>query len=436
MAVIQSLLRLFTLRRTSAQDFPGGPGPLALLWLGGALVLAVVDLLSPYPALDWPGMFASLGAMMLAGLCAAWLLEHRSAGLRYGFVFMAIGLAALLLHAIVALLAARWPWLGAWSEIAVLAWALAAACRFIFASAASARPHDRIAAQLVAVIAFFTVMQGGAYYDRLLEAHYTRYAADDYRPIDQEALWTAQPALVAEALSKLPSPQAGAGRNFVLTIAAGGRQDIFGREAKAVGTALSGNLGGASAVTRLSNAAADLQVTPLASRTNLAAVMVGIGEGFDSQRDLAIIYLTAHGSQRARVTTDLPDYSELRPISARFLAESLDKAGITRRVVIISACFAGTWVEPLKSPDTIVLAAARADRTSFGCDDTREYTFFGKALLESGLGQGVSLNTAFEALKSAISHEESALELEPSLPQAFVGENMQDVWLAPLSQPR
>ena len=129
MPLMRHLLRLFTFRRTSAQDFPAGPGPLALLWLAGAFVLAVCDVLSPYPTLDWPAIFASLGAMALAGLLVAWLLEHRSEGLQYGFVFMAIGFAAMLLHALVVLFAWRWPWIVAWSEIVALGWALAVASR-------------------------------------------------------------------------------------------------------------------------------------------------------------------------------------------------------------------------------------------------------------------------------------------------------------------
>jgi hypothetical protein len=76
-----------------------------------------------------------------------------------------------------------------------------------------------------------------------------------------------------------------------------------------------------------------------------------------------------------------------------------------------------------------VITAAAKDRTSFGCDDTRRFTVFGEAFLGSLSVRNVSLHDAFEDAKRKISAEEGRENVTPSLPQVFVGRNMQALWM-------
>jgi hypothetical protein len=186
----------------------------------------------------------------------------------------------------------------------------------------------------------------------------------------------------------------------------------------------------------LSNGAAHHTQVPLANRDNLTATLSAIGERYDPAGDLLVVYLTAHGGPDAALQTDLPDAFGLKEITAPFLAEALDKAGIRRRIVIVSACFSGTWIRPLASPDTIVLTASSATRTSFGCDDRREYTVFGAALLNGSLGQGASWSEAFDRVQTEIREEETKLGAPMSLPMSSVGARMEAVWSAPLGSAR
>jgi Peptidase C13 family len=219
-----------------------------------------------------------------------------------------------------------------------------------------------------------------------------------------------------------------------VAIAAGGSQAIFGREAEAMRDLFVRRLGKAAPGLLLSNGAAHHTRVPLANRDNVNATLEAIGQRFDSSRDLLVVYLTAHGGPDAALQTDLPDAFGLKPISAPFLAEALGKAGIGRRIVIVSACFSGTWVGPLASPDTIVLTASAATRTSFGCDDRRQYTVFGNALLSGVLGQGASWREAFDRLQTEIRAEETRLGAPMSLPMSSVGARMEGVWNAPLGK--
>lgn len=248
-----------------------------------------------------------------------------------------------------------------------------------------------------------------------------------------QAWHAAQPALMTKATAALPQRKRNASRVFIVSVAAGGSQALFGREAEAVRDLFARRLGKRAASVLLSNAAAHENRVPMASRENLAAALSAIGQRFDPASDTALIFLTAHGAPEAWLQTDLPNASWLKPIDAKFLAESLDRAGIRRRIVIVSACFSGTWIPPLASPDTILITASSATRTSFGCDDRREYTFFGAALLGGPLAQGASWREAYDRLQVDIGAEEERQRLEPSFPMYSVGTRMETVWNAPVA---
>jgi hypothetical protein len=253
---------------------------------------------------------------------------------------------------------------------------------------------------------------------------------------DRQEWLAAQPALMAKATAALPARKRGGSRVFIVSVAAGGSQALFGREAEAVQTLFARRLGKRAAPVLLSNAASHKNRVPMASRENLSAILSAIGQRYDPASDIALIFLTAHGAPGAWLQTDLPNQVSLNPIDAPFLAESLDRAGISRRIVIVSACFSGSWIPPLQSPDTILITAASATRTSFGCDDRRQYTFFGEALLAGPLAEGASLRTAYDRLQTDIGAEESKLRLEPSIPMYSVGVRMESAWNAPLGSAR
>ena len=423
-----ALARLLTLRRAPLRAVPGHPAALGALWIGGTGLLVLAAYLAPYPVLDIVRPFAALSAMVLGALGVAALLKMRGDAERLAFAFVAIGLVGALLSSVVEREAGYLS--SAWyaGHLAVFAWATAATGRLIYASAPGLSAIRRAAALGAAMLALLACLHGAALHDRLQIAHYESAETEPYRDIDAEALWTAQGPLVARAAERIASARSPGGDVHVVSIAAGGGQDIFGREARAVGALLQSRFGGQGGPTVLSNAWDDLGRVPMANRTNIAAVLRAVGEGFDPARDLAIVYLTAHGGTDASLGTDLPDHSRLRPVDAAFLAKALEQAGVTRRLIVVSACYSGSWIAPLQSPDTVVLTAARADRTSFGCDDRREYTWFGEALLEGPLGEGASLAEASAALKERIDAAERESDLQPSLPQTFVGANMRAFW--------
>jgi hypothetical protein len=81
---------------------------------------------------------------------------------------------------------------------------------------------------------------------------------------------------------------------------------------------------------------------------------------------------------------------------------------------------------PRVSSDTIITAAA-ADKTSFGCSDDRDLTYFGEAFYRDALPNAPTLKDAFEQAKKAIALREAQEHQKSSDPQAYFGSELQRV---------
>jgi hypothetical protein len=103
----------------------------------------------------------------------------------------------------------------------------------------------------------------------------------------------------------------------------------------------------------------------------------------------------------------------------------LDKAGIHWRVVVISSCFSGAYIPSLQTPGSLIITAAEATKTSFGCTDDADFTYFGRAFFDEALRQEHSLVNAFQAAKQTIATREKEEGFTPSQPQMFIGADME-----------
>ena len=254
--------------------------------------------------------------------------------------------------------------------------------------------------------------------DTVLRAAYERFA-----PIAIDDALMAQPGRIAAQVAALPAHPASP-ETLVLAVGGEGYLAIFDREARRAAAVLAARGTGPSLV--LSNTPGQAKSGIMASPATVAMTLAAIGKRA-RPGDLLVVYLTSHGSPEAFISMDAPRF-DFGPLRASRLAQALDNAGLTRRIVIISACYAGSWIEPLANPTTIVVAAAAADRTSFGCDDSRDLTLFGESLLGELAHTELSLATAFARAKARVAASERAQQITPSLPQARVGAEMQGVW--------
>jgi hypothetical protein len=245
-------------------------------------------------------------------------------------------------------------------------------------------------------------------------------------------VWGVQDALIGKCMELLPARATDRPNIYAVAINPHGRQLLFSREAKTALQRFATNYGGtAEGGILLSNSSSDMLQVPLATQQNIAQVMGEIGRRTQaSPNDVLMVYLTSHGGPNAALESGLPGNIPILAISAESLASALADANVRRRVIVISACFAGSWIPSLANDDTIIITAAAADRTSFGCAEDRPLTYFGEAFLNGPLRRGASLATSFEAAKKMVAQWEQEQKFTLSLPQAYIGKNMQQFWQA------
>jgi hypothetical protein len=164
----------------------------------------------------------------------------------------------------------------------------------------------------------------------------------------------------------------------------------------------------------------DLERWPMATHENLRHALHALGRVMDPERDVLFIALSSHGGANGLLEVSNVNLEPSGLGGAR-LAEWLEDAGITQRIVVVSACHSGAFLKPLATNRTVVLTAARHDRTSFGCADDRELTYFGEAFYRDALPRAPSLRAAFERANELIREREAEIRARRSMPQSYFG---------------
>ena len=227
-----------------------------------------------------------------------------------------------------------------------------------------------------------------------------------------------QAALLKQQISALVPQRKGATDVYAIGLAGWATEDVFRKELDgalaSIGKALPLN-GGA---VRLINHPQTAQAIPLATHQNFAAAVHGVGQVMDREEDVLIVFMTSHGSPEG-FGLQLP--SVLARFTPPEIAAILNKEGIKNRVVIISACYSGTFVKPLVNDNTIVLTASDEKHTSFGCAPGRDWTYFGDAFFNQSLKPGSDFKRAFDKARILIEGWERLDKFTPSNPQAHFG---------------
>src|SRR6266404_1539990 len=211
------------------------------------------------------------------------------------------------------------------------------------------------------------------------------------------------------------SPQA-----FFVGFAGVGDQKVFAQEIGLASRVLGERFNMGDRHLSLINDQRDLGRAPLASVTALNYALQGMAERMDTGKDVLFLSISSHGSQEPSIAVSNSGFP-LTSLTPEDLEEALRESGIQWRVIMISACYAGGFIDALRDPKTIVITAAAKDRTSFGCSNDSDLTYFGEAFYRDALPGAKSLHEAFEAAKKAITEREHREHETPSNPQAYFG---------------
>jgi hypothetical protein len=145
-----------------------------------------------------------------------------------------------------------------------------------------------------------------------------------------------------------------------------------------------------------------------------------VREAMNPQEDVLFLFMTSHGSPGTGFALEA-EGDAFGTIGPNKLARMLEDSGIRNRVVVVSACFSGQFVPTLANDDTVVITAAAADRSSFGCTDRAEWTWFGEAFFLRALPEMRRFVDAFRRARVIVTEMEERENQTPSNPQISVG---------------
>jgi hypothetical protein len=249
-----------------------------------------------------------------------------------------------------------------------------------------------------------------------------------YDALTEEEAFYLQPVLLERALAGLRKQSPGKTELFFIGLAGDAEQSVFLREVLSVQNIMDERFATSGHSVVLVNNYEAAKNFPLASVTALRRTLRRVGETMDRQHDILFLFITSHGGHDHSIQLDFWPL-QLDPLNPQILRELLDESAIKWRVVVVSACFSGGFVEALRNDNTVVISAAAPDRTSFGCSDQNDWTYFGKAFFDEALRRENDLPAAFEQAKQAIVRREAEEKIdEPSEPMMAAGNAMILQW--------
>ncbi|HSC66898.1 MAG TPA: C13 family peptidase [Cellvibrio sp.] len=205
---------------------------------------------------------------------------------------------------------------------------------------------------------------------------------------------------------------------YSLVVAGYGTEEVFHRESKFIENLFSTQYGNRGTAIYLANSQRSLSEYPLATRTSISAAIARIAERMDREQDIFFLYITSHGSKDKKISLNHNGLA-LTDIDSKWLGDLLKATGIKHRVLVLSACYSGAFMDDLKDPQSLVMTAAAADKTSFGCADDSLFTYFGKAYFKESLKQGVDFEQAFYKAKELVGLWELEQKITASEPQIY-----------------
>jgi Peptidase C13 family len=384
---------LFTMTGTVAEGFFG-----ALLMLFAALLSL---------AFRQPGFALTLPVILLAG---EWPMQ---------LVRICLGLA----------IRNEWvsPLAGVRVEQVLLAWTLFWLWRSAAVSLAPAKPAFWPRSVFAAVVLASPLWFGPL----LLESDGWWKAPPQGPQVDtrylspaSEAVLAAQPGLLDDALDDIEDERPEVTDLYFVGFAPYAPEDVFRKDMEVAKKLFDDRFDTKGRSIVLLNNPRTVLDTPLATVSNLRATLDEIGGAMDPEHDVVMLYLESHGSRDHRLVADFPPL-ELDSLTPEMLRKMLDDAKIKWRIIVVSSCYSGGFIDALKDDNTLIMTASAADKTSFGCGSESDATYFGDALFQHALRFEDSFIKAFEQAKEAIAAREIKENVTPpSDPQMSVGPDM------------
>ncbi|MDY6461768.1 C13 family peptidase [Acinetobacter faecalis] len=249
------------------------------------------------------------------------------------------------------------------------------------------------------------------------------WKVEDVPPSFSEESFYTQNRILNKALEGIEFGEFAQSHWYFLGVAGASYQDVFMSEVERIKEQFDTRFGTFSRSMILVNNPMTRNVIPIATRTSIEMALRRMGQQMNRESDVLFLYMTSHGLPNQFEMENAP--LDLKQVDPKWLKDTLDKSGIRWRVIVISACYSGSFVSELQDENTLVITASAADRASFGCSNEADYTYFGRAFFDQAMREQHSMFDAFNQAKETVAKWESAQGFEPSEPQWAIGKNME-----------
>ncbi len=220
-----------------------------------------------------------------------------------------------------------------------------------------------------------------------------------------QELIEAQARTLPAALDELAPGRPGVVDLYAISFAPYADEDVFSQEATLVSDLMRSSFDAPQRVLQLQNHARSVAELPWATPLNLQRAIQSMAAVMNRDEDILFIHLTSHGARDGQLAVSF-DPLAIDSVTPQQLNNWLNEAGVRYRVLSVSACYSGSWIAPLSGPGTLVMTAADADHTSYGCGSLSQLTFFGRAMYDEQLRRTHSFEEAFGAVRPVIEQRE------------------------------
>lgn len=270
---------------------------------------------------------------------------------------------------------------------------------------------------------FSQVMQYRTLWIEPYDPEISRNSYEQHHILESENVFYLQPKLLEQELAAVVPSNQKSPVLFFVGVAGYSDQDVFMKEVHYVEELFKKRFGTSGHSITLINNSKTATTSPIASTTSLLRSLKKISEAMDQNKDILFLYMTSHGSKDHKFSLDFGSM-QLNDLNPERLRDMLNESGIKRRVIVISACYSGGFIDTLKDSNTLIITSAAADKTSFGCSNDADFTYFGKAYFDDALQKTHSFVDAFNLAKPIITARENEDDYTPSDPSIFVGDNI------------
>jgi len=242
-------------------------------------------------------------------------------------------------------------------------------------------------------------------------------------PVLQEAALYEQPRLLQQALDRIDPSIPGKSDWYFMGVAGFSDQNVFRSEINKVRELFDVRFGTSGHSLALINNNYTWLDEPIATKTSILRGLKTIGQQMNADEDVLFLTLSSHGDENI-IQLENPPLA-MDNLDATWLREALDTSGIRWRVIVVSACYSGSFIDELASPTTVIITASAADKMSFGCTNSAEMTYFGQAFFAESLRENTSFSDAFKDAAYRVQERDLYMGFEPSEPQMVIGSLME-----------